>query len=229
MNIILLHGALGSSKTFDSFTQHLSNCFNIYSFDFLGHGALVGDETISANVLCEQLIEFVEANQLKPATIFGYSMGGYIALMACLKRPELFGKVITMATKFEWSNDIAKHEIKQLEMMSALSSDHPFKKQLELLHGASNVTKCVGAVINLMLDLGENKYLNNTTLPAINNPVLLLLGELDKMVSLEETISVLNNLKNSQLEILPDTKHPFEKVNFEELQNFIKHFAFHAN
>jgi hypothetical protein len=75
-----------------------------------------------------------------------------------------------------------------------------------------------------MFDLGEKSYLNTTNLPFIKSKVLLQLGELDKMVSLSETTTVLNQLIDAELMILPDTKHPFEKVNQFELINNIKKF-----
>jgi esterase/lipase len=216
-SILLLHGALGSSKTFESFIPILSNSFEVFSFDFRGHGIYSEDETINAELLCEQLIKHIEITGLQRVTVFGYSMGGYIALMSCIKRPDLFGKIITLATKFDWNNDISNHEIEELEKVTNLSSEHPFKIQLALYHLEKNIPRCVKSVGHLMVDLGQNKYLNSTTISMINNKVLLLLGELDTMVTSAETIFVLNHLQHGQFINIPNTRHPFEKVNEIEL------------
>jgi pimeloyl-ACP methyl ester carboxylesterase len=223
-NLILLHGALGSQKTFESFIPELSKLYHVYCFDFRGHGIHSEDTKITCEILCDQLIEFIEKNHLKRTTIFGYSMGGYIALMCSLKRPDLLGKIITLATKFEWNPVIAAYEINQLNLINDLPPTHPFKKQLILFHKEENIFKSIECVASLMFDIGEKSYLNATNLPFIKSKVLLQLGELDKMVSLSETTTVLNQLIDAELMILPDTKHPFEKVNQFELINNIKKF-----
>lgn len=223
--IILLHGALGSSKTFQSFVPVLSNFFDTHYFDFRGHGIYADDETINAELLCDELIAYIEKSALKNVTVFGYSMGGYIALMSCAKRPKLFGKIITLATKFEWNELVAAHEIEQLDMIINLTAEHPFKQQLATYHLEKNITKCIHSVSSLMNDLSRNKYLNSVTFSKINNQVLLLLGSEDKMVTLEETTFALNHLPNAQLLVIPDTKHPFEKVSKITLWELIQKFA----
>jgi len=223
-NIILLHGALGSSKTFDAFLPLISGQFNIHTFDFRGHGIYASDNFISSEILCQQLINFIESNKLKSVSIFGYSMGGYIALMTCVKRPDLIGKVITLATKFEWNTDIASYEIRQLNLLLDLPEDHPLKKQMLFFHDKKNFSNCIGLVGNLMLELGNKNYLNSYSYKQISNKVILLLGELDKMVSLDETKLIVNDIPNAELIILPNTKHPFEKVDAIYLTKLIEKF-----
>jgi pimeloyl-ACP methyl ester carboxylesterase len=48
--------------------------------------------------------------------------------------------------------------------------------------------------------------------PSITVPTLLLLGDSDKMVSLEETGAVHKGIPGAQLEILLQTPHPIEQV-----------------
>jgi len=224
-NLLLLHGALGSSKTFDLFIESISSSFNPITFDFRGHGIYAQDTHISTEILSLQLIEFIEINNLKSVCVFGYSMGGYIALMACFKRPDLFDKVITLATKFDWNIETVKKEIGLLQTLKNLPVDHPFLKQLELFHTKDNINTCFQGVEQVMLELGSSNFLNSASLNQIKNNVHLLLGEMDTMVSIEETKAVVNALPFAQLTILPNTKHPFEKVNPMDLLEIIKKFT----
>ena len=44
------------------------------------------------------------------ADIFGYSMGGYVALHAARRHPERIGSIMTLGTKFAWDTPTAEKE-----------------------------------------------------------------------------------------------------------------------
>lgn len=220
-NIILLHGALGSSQSFNHLLPIFSSTFNIWTFDFIGHGENSISSNISANLLCDQLINYIIENKLEGASVFGYSMGGYVALMAGIKKAELFEKIITLGTKLNWNNEIAQHEIKQLEYIKSLPSTHPFIMQLIALHGHDQYLNCVKETEQLMLELGEKQILNSNTLAKIKNQVLLLIGANDNMVSINETEGAAKYIKHSECKIIPETKHPIEKVDVNVLHSII--------
>lgn len=58
----------------------------------------------------------------------------------------------------------------------------------------------------------------------IEIPVRLSVGDCDLMVSLNETQQTFKALKNGSLLVLPDTQHPFEKVNVDRLCYELKLF-----
>jgi esterase/lipase len=78
----------------------------------------------------------------------------------------------------------------------------------------------------MMQGLGRDNALKLTDYNSIENKVLIMIGDKDQMVTLEETIDVYRNLKDSNLMVLPNTIHPIEKVNLNklssELIDFIK-------
>jgi len=223
-NLLLLHGALGSSKSFDSFLPIISKSFNTYAFDCRGHGIYSTDTILTADILCNQLIEFVIINKLENTHVFGYSMGGYIAMLASIKRPALFGNIITLATKYEWNKSIALNETAQLKLLYDLPAEHPYLQQLILMHGINNYTNCITLTSKLMHELGDLQPLNASTFLLLKNKVLLLVGALDKMVSMEETNHVYQQLKDAKFIIMDQTKHPFDKVDLKQLSNLIEEF-----
>ena len=157
-NIILLHGALGSSKSFDCFLPMLSDSFKIFTFDFRGHGIYSHDDKINIDMLSDQLITFIEDNHIHGAIILGYSMGGYIALIASIKKPSIGCKIVTLATKFEWNESIAAQEIIQLRAIFNLPSAHPFKERLIELHGENNYTQCMHSTILIIDEIGAKRF-----------------------------------------------------------------------
>jgi pimeloyl-ACP methyl ester carboxylesterase len=227
-NIILLHGALGSCQSFNLLLPIFSSSYKIWTFDFGGHGINSLDIDISASLLRDQLINYILKNEIENATVFGYSMGGYIALMANLKKPEFFKKIITLGTKFNWDEVIAQREIKQLEFIKNLPSIHPFKMQLIETHGQDGYLNCIHQTGRIMLELGQKKILNTETFSLIKSEVLLLVGALDNMVSIDETQNAAKSIQCAEHIVIPETKHPIEKVDAYELLRIIKLFD-HSN
>jgi esterase/lipase len=182
------------------------------------------DKEISHNLLCDQIIEFIEEKKLSEISIFGYSMGGYLALLANIKKPDLIGKIVTLATKLEWDEQIAAKELKQLELIHNLSPEHPFIKQLIYLHGKSNYQNCIKLTGNLMQTLGIEQPLNTASIIKIQSKILFILGALDHMVSQQETQKICQQIKDAEMILLPETKHPFEKVDQKQLSQLLIEF-----
>ena len=55
----------------------------------------------------------------------------------------------------------------------------------------------------------------------IKQQVLVMLGDRDKMVSVEETLAVFKALSNGYIAMLPGTPHPIEQVKTGMLQYLI--------
>ncbi|MGL6128796.1 alpha/beta fold hydrolase [Chryseobacterium artocarpi] len=105
-NLILLHGALGHSDIFNPYLEKLSSYFTIHTPLFSGHGSLeIPAEGINIEKYTQELAGYCAENNLKDVFIFGHSMGGYVALCYALKNPENVNSIITLGTKFEWSEE----------------------------------------------------------------------------------------------------------------------------
>ena len=76
----------------------------------------------------------------------------------------------------------------------------------------------------MMIALGNNNPLKPADYGAIKTPVLVMLGDRDKMVSLDETLEVYKALPGGSLCILPGSQHPVEQVDINLLAFTIHHF-----
>lgn len=94
--ILFLHGFMGDCHDFHQVMLLLSKQFYCLAVDLPGHGKTETDEadyyTISQTA--EGLIQLIEALQLKPCFLVGYSMGGRLALYITLYFPHYFLKVV---------------------------------------------------------------------------------------------------------------------------------------
>lgn len=225
-NLILLHGALGDTSAFDFIEKQLASDYEMHKLLFLGHG-LNNDSEKSFYIsdLVSQLHSFIKQNDLEKPAVFGYSLGGYVALCYALKYPGVIKAIVTLATKFEWSVEIAEKETRFLNPAIILEKVPKYAENLAKIHGEKWM-RLLDQVADLMKDIGKNNYLNKLSLSKILIPVQTMVGDLDKQVSTEESIWAAKHLANAKLIILPDAEHPFEKVDqhllLQRLQEFIK-------
>lgn len=224
-SILLLHGALGAKEQFSELKGLLSESYDVHSFSFSGHGGRnLNAEPFTIELFAQEIIDYITLNKLNGINIFGYSMGGYAALFAAFKQPGLIGKIITLATKFTWSPEIAAREIKMLDAEKIKAKVPQYARELANRHGVDDWENVLLKTADMMTALGNKPLLSSCVLNEIKNEVLVSIGDSDKMVSLEETISAYRSLPNAKLLVLPGTPHPIEQADPERIVYEIKKF-----
>lgn len=222
-NLILLHGALGHSNIFNPYLETLSSYFTIHSPLFSGHGNLdLPTDGISIEKYTQELAEYCKENGLTDVHILGHSMGGYVALCYAIKFPENINSIMTLGTKFDWTEEQALKESKMLNPETIAEKVPQYAQLLEVQHGPT-WKLLLPAIADLMIDLGKNPPLKDN-LSTINAPIQIMVGDKDNMVTIEESLTVYRELPNAKLAVLPDTKHPMDKVRPSLLLNLIKDF-----
>ncbi|GDX52117.1 putative 2-succinyl-6-hydroxy-2,4-cyclohexadiene-1-carboxylate synthase [Bacteroidota bacterium] len=222
--LILLHGAIGAASQFNSFADLLSQSFIIYTFDFDGHGQRAfNNRPFRIQHFAENLSEFIEEYHLQPADIFGYSMGGYVALYLAATRPEYIHRIYTLATKFDWNIETALKESAQLNAEKLKEKVPQFAHALQQrhLHGWEQNLK---HTTELMIHLGNNPALDKTILKNIEAACMIAVGDADKMVSQSETENFASYISNAQFKVLHNTQHPLEKLNADLLKSELEEF-----
>lgn len=216
--VYCLHGAIGASDQLIPVADALrSSIADVRVHDFCGHGQRgLPTDDFSIRLFAEDFIARLNSDNIKCADIFGYSMGGYVALYIARHYPERIGRIITVASKLEWSVAIAEKEVKMLDPEIIAAKVPAFAVALEKRHvcGWKHVLSKTAA---MMLSLGANPSLTDDDFRTIEHEVLMCIGDRDKMVSIEETVHVYRQLKNASLCVMPSTPHPVEQLN----QNFI--------
>ncbi len=223
--MLLLHGAIGAARQLQPLQLLLENNFKVHSLNFNGHGGSAFSNAFSIEQFATEAADYIRQNELAPVTIFGYSMGGYVAMYLAAKHPNVVKSICTLATKFYWDETVAAKEIKMLDADKIEAKLPAFAKQLELRHAPVNWKDLLDKTKDMLIAMGNNNPLKQADYTTITTPALLMLGDRDKMVSLEETVTVYKALPNAQMAILPATPHPLEQVDMEQLANQIQRFA----
>ncbi|MDN3723853.1 alpha/beta hydrolase [Aequorivita sp. SDUM287046] len=227
--ILLLHGALGSREQFLPLQEILSSHRKVFTMDFEGHGKLESENIFSIELFTQNISDFLTENGISKIDIFGYSMGGYVALNFARKQPNLVDKIITLGTKFEWTPAFAEKEMQMLNPAKIEEKVPSFAARLKQLHGEQNWKRLVANTAEMMQHLGRDTTLKLDDLAEIKNRVLICLGELDVMSTEIESITVANALPNGKFHKIENLKHPIESAPVDKIASIINNFLIEKN
>jgi esterase/lipase len=223
-HLLLLHGAIGSKDQLQPLAEKLKNDFIIHSISFSGHGGESMPDAFSIELFANDVLRYLQKNNIEKISIFGYSMGGYVALYLAKHHPEKTDKIFTLATKFLWSPEIAAKEMKMLDAEKIEAKIPAFAKVLEKRHTPNDWKLVLQKTSDMMKILGEKNPLQLNDYEIIENKIMISIGDKDTMVTLEETIDVYRRLKNASFLVLPATQHPIEKIDIDRLSREIHFF-----
>jgi len=220
--LLLLHGALGSKNQFDFLKEKLEEFFDLYIMNFEGHGGSKSSNEFSIDLFTENVIDYLQKKSINEVSVFGYSMGGYVALNTSLKIPEKINKIITLGTKFKWDMESAEREIKMLDPVKIEEKVPSFAEKLKKEHDPLDWKVVMEKTAKMMVNMAKGDKLNDSDFKRIAQNVVIGIGDLDNMVSYEESEYVSTLLPNSKLVKLEGVKHPIDSIRIDELIHYIK-------
>jgi pimeloyl-ACP methyl ester carboxylesterase len=223
-HLLLLHGAVGAKDQLEPLAITLGERFHVYTLNFSGHGGepFAGDFSIPR--FAGEVAAHCSAHEVTKVSIFGYSMGGYVGLYLAKQNPGLIKKIVTLGTKFQWTEEIAAREVKMLNPGTIEEKVPAFAAQLKKRHTPNDWKEVLEKTKDMLLGLGRQNVLTPEDYATIQTPSLLLWGEKDKMVTLEETKAVQEALPVGRFHAMPATPHPIEQVDKEQLSKIIVEF-----
>ena len=222
--LLLLHGALGSKEQFAELEKALAGKFTVHTINFSGHGRRPSHHhAFTIQNFAHEVLDWMNEHYIKTIDIFGYSMGGYVALWLARFYPDRVGKVFILGTKLKWNEEEGEKEIKMLNPEKALEKVPAFAQMLSDRHGEHEWKSVMSKTALLMKDL-VHTHLADQDFIKITQPVLLGRGGKDNMVSFEETDYAHHLLKNSEFKIYEQVGHQIEKVPVQLLSSEIVRF-----
>ncbi len=222
-SIVLMHGALGILEDLEGLrTIFEEHDFNTYSFNFSGHGVKATEPgEYRIDLFARDLEKFLHDRQLEDPVIFGHSMGGYVALYhkANFENSPI-SKIFTYGTKFNWSAQSVKKELPML-VPEHLEEKYPhFVEVLKQKH-AERWKHLLYSTAHMMQNLERLDGLTREDLSDIDIPVVLILGDQDRVVSSEETHLTASWLHYGKVKTVSHSKHELERSNLKEIAEIV--------
>jgi pimeloyl-ACP methyl ester carboxylesterase len=217
---LLLHGALGCYSQFDAFRALFGSQAAFPEYEFPGYGKRVQENSFkSLEDLADDLCAYLDKNKFENITVFGHSMGGYIAAMVEKARPRSFKTIITLGTKWSWNEAFALQEIKKLDIEFLKDKAPWFIERMKSYHGTEELKSVFNYTAILMANLGKNPPLTSLARLRKELKMLIVRGEKDKMVTEEESLKMSQTHPGAKYSCIQNWKHPYEEVPVQELHS----------
>lgn len=94
--LVIIHGLLGSSRNWNGMVTKLGEGYHAMAVDLPNHGASPWIEAMDYGVMAAELARFIKEKAGGKAMVAGHSMGGKVAMMLALTRPELVERLAVL-------------------------------------------------------------------------------------------------------------------------------------
>lgn len=210
--MIFLHGALGSASQADWLRPHLPTGFSLEALHLPGHGGLLADRPFLLSLFADAVWAFLPQKEGSPVQLFGYSMGGYVAVWMAAQYPERVHKVLTLNTKWDWTPETALRMSGMFEPEKVEAKAPQLAAAWASAHAPTDWKQVAARTADFLHVLGQGAGLQEADLGRVQCPVLLLRGAADPTVSTAETRQVADALPQGRMEEVPNSRHALEQV-----------------
>lgn len=233
--IIFIHGFPFNKSMWNKQAEALKENYRVIAYDVRGHGnSDTGTEDFSIDLFANDLIGLMDALKIDKAMLCGLSMGGYIALNAVENYPDRFDALILSDTTC--IADTLEVKEKRLETIESIRKDGVDKfadesiKNLFAPESFSTKEKEIAAVREMIVNTSEESLCNTlrafyerketcSKLSDIYVPVLIMVGEEDKITPIAAAQLMNEKIKESLLSIIKHAGHLSNIENPAEFNN----------
>jgi pimeloyl-ACP methyl ester carboxylesterase len=218
--ILLLHGALGARDTLRPIERALTPLLPagtpVHAHEFAGHGTTpdpdaAPDAPYDVARLAAGVLEAMDRGRIDHAVLFGYSLGGYVALLLAAQHPTRVRAVTTLATKLAWTLEGAARETSRLDAATIRAKVPRFADALAARHADAGGWEAVlTRTAGMMHGIAARPLVTPEVLAAVACPTRICVGDRDATVTLDECVAAVRALPHGELAVLPGTGHPLE-------------------
>ena len=219
--IVFVHGLSDSLKYWNVLTDELKDQYEVLSFDLRGHGDSSDDDSITTiDLYQDDLYQLLTALNIENAVFAGLSLGGNVILDLAIKHPEMVNGLIVMSSFPEHSERLEKifdefHEGIDKGFIEFYDTILPYTltddlllKHKELLENIKFEAAKTANIDGIKKGIKAGYGFNITDeLNAIDVPTLVIAGREDNLTDLEIQKKISDNIMDSELIILDNTKH----------------------
>jgi pimeloyl-ACP methyl ester carboxylesterase len=218
--------------------EALKENYRVIAYDIRGHGnSDAGIDEFFIELFVIDLLRLMEKLKIEKSILCGLSLGGYIALNAVLKHPDRFDGLILNDTQCIADTPeikenrclaiirIMKNGVEQYadEIIKNLFAPESFTKKKNVIDAVKEmiISTPKQSLCNTLHALAERKETCDQ-LPEINIPVLIMVGQEDKITPIAAAQQMHEKILNSKLEIIQQAGH---LSNLENLTAFNTHLV----
>ena len=230
--VIMLHGYTDSWFSFSSVLPLLDKKYRVYILDQRGHGD--SDRPVGGYAMQQfagDVLAFMDAMNLKQATIVGHSMGSFVAQRVASEAPERVTKLVLVASGTSLRNNTVRDLQRAIDgLKDTAPVPETFARDFqmstvfkplapEFLQGVvkESVKLPVRVWREVMAEMLAPEA--DVQLKKIKTPTLVLWGDKETIFPRSEQDLLVSELRNAVLKVYPDTGHA---LHWEKPERFAK-------
>ncbi len=209
--LLLLHGYTQSSVSWRPYIQDYIDDYEVYLIDLTGHGkSSPFNHDLSIRSVAQDLNLLLDDLKLDNIKAIGFSFGGDVLYQLALLNPDLIENMITIGAVGTWTIKDFPEYLKSFTFDNR--DNFPWLKDAH--EGEEQVKALMEQFKNYNIELSIEE------LESIKPEVLIILGDDDEGLDLQEVLRARQHLTNSDLWILPNVAHSAHEG--ENKEDFIK-------
>ncbi|HRO45480.1 alpha/beta hydrolase [Agriterribacter sp.] len=226
--VMFVHGFGEDGRVWHYQRAFLKSHFHLIIPDLPGSGksdllSVPAERTASMiEMYADSMKQVLDRENIKQCTLIGHSMGGYVALAFAQHYPERLNALgLVHSTAFADNEDKKATRRKGIAFIQRYGAQEFLKQSIPNLFGSAFTLQHPEQIETLMKDAGNftaaalvqyygamiKRPDRTETLKKLTIPVLFIIGEEDKSVSLEDSLKQCYLPAKAFINILPDTAH----------------------
>jgi pimeloyl-ACP methyl ester carboxylesterase len=200
--LVVLHGAFGWATAYPTLAKNRQ----LIAVELQGHGHTADIERpLTIENMADDVAALLKHLKIEQADIFGYSMGGNVALAFAIRHPDLVGRVAINGSHYGKIKDAYEPEsFKQFKSIPADFAPPVLKGPYDkVAPNPKNWPVLVAKVKKMGL---EFTGFTREEMKSIKAPVLITLGDRDG-VRPEHAVEMFRLIPNAQLAVFPGGDH----------------------
>lgn len=223
--VLLLHGAAGCTQleTADLLRRLEPHC-RVVAVDFSGHGASDHVASFSADLFADNARAALDHAGIDRADVFGFSMGGTMALRFAQQHPERVRRLAVHGTNVEWDAARVDAMNRRLDAGTIASRRPQLVERLDALH--TDWKALFRRTRAFITSLPERSNALTDMVATVEHPTLVSAVDRDDLFSLDVPLGLHERLPDSRLALTPGDRHALQEVNLDLLVPLLKdHFS----
>ena len=222
--IVLLHGGTGTaSLNWEAYYPIFSQDFRVIAPDSRGHGRTNNPSgEWSYEVMADDIVEFIKELGLQKPYICGWSDGGQIGLDLAIRYPGLASAYIVGGVVKKNSEEklqpfreigfVGPGEINFNQYENALPEWVEILRAVHSHQGAEYWKELLTGISSLWM----TPFNYTDDLAKILDPTLIIIGDRDQFIPVEEAVLMYRLIPNAELVVLPNADHSLSRTRVKE-------------
>ncbi len=247
--LVLISGFASGAWLWFNQINDLAKYFQVITFDPRGisQSKLNENETVSIKEIADDVCEILDELRINKASVLGTSFGGFVAQEFALRYPERLNKLILACTSFGGVNHVLPDNFEVISAFSATENLNNLERIRKFMIPAftKDFAKNNFAVIEKTCLLREQNKVPETVylqqlasattfdmqakVSQIIAETLVISGDKDQVVPMQNSINLANMIPKSRLEIIENSGHLFFIEQAEKFNKIVTEFVQSSN